>query len=265
MTVNNIARNQMSEAMMRVASGQRVNSARDDAAGAAIIEEMTAQVRGLDQGTRNTLDMQALVNTAEGGLDSVSGSLQRVRELSIQAANDTTSPAQREMINAEIQQLADHIGDQVNNVQFNTMNLLDGSREGFHTASGPDGQGMTVRIDDMTSIAQAVADINVTGRFDHAQVLDRIDSAIRDVAGARATLGAQANRLDYTASANTITSINLADARSRIADADIPREMAAVNQERVINEMQVLLQRQRQDDTERETEVVRPPGAAGVQ
>ena len=261
MTVNNIARNQMSEAMMRVASGQRVNSARDDAAGAAIIEEMTAQVRGLDQGTRNTLDMQALVNTAEGGLASVNDSLQRVRELSIQAANDTVSPGQREMINVEIQQLANHIADAVNNTQFNNMNLLDGTREGFHTASGADGQGMTVRIDDMTSVARAVADFNVTGRFDVAQ----IDAAMRDVTDARARLGAQSNRLDYTASANTITSINLADARSRIGDADIAREMANVHQERVINEMQVLLQRQRQDDAEREAETVRPPGVAGVQ
>ena len=261
MTVNNIARNQMSEAMMRVASGQRVNSARDDAAGAAIIEEMTAQVRGLDQGTRNTLDMQALVNTAEGGLQSVNDSLQRVRELAIQAANDTVSPAQREMIQQEIHQLADHIGAQVNNTQFNTINLLDGTRQEFHTASGPDGQGMTVRIDDMTSVARAVADFNVTGRFD----IEQIDAAMREVTDARATLGAQFNRLEYTASANTITSINLADARSRIADADIAREMATVSQERVINEMQVLLQRQRQDDAQRETEVVRPPGAAGVQ
>ena len=261
MTVNNIARNQMSEAMMRVASGQRVNSARDDAAGAAIIEEMTAQVRGLEQGTRNTLDMQALVNTAEGGLDSINDSLQRVRELSIQAANDTVSPAQREMINTEIQQLADHIGAQVNNTQFNTMNLLDGSREGFHTASGPDGAGMTVRIADMSSIAQAVADFNVTGSFD----VGRVDAAMREVNDARANLGAQSNRLDYTASANSITSINLADARSRIADADIAREMMRVSQERVINDVQVLLQRTEQDNVQRENERIQAPGAAGVQ
>ena len=260
MTVNNIARNQMSEAMMRVASGQRVNSARDDAAGAAIIEEMTAQVRGLEQGTRNALDMQALVNTAEGGLQSINDSLQRVRELAVQAANDTISPQQREMINTEIQQLADQIQNQVNNVEFNTINLLDGSRDGLHAATGPDGQGMTVTMPDMTGVAQAVADFNVGSRD-----FEPIDAVMRDVTDARATLGAQSNRLDYTVSANTLTSLNLADARSRIQDADIAREMATVNQERVINEMQVLLQRQRQDDAEREVEVVRPPGVAGVQ
>ena len=261
MTVNNIARNQMSEAMMRVASGQRVNSARDDAAGAAIIEEMTAQVRGLEQGTRNALDMQALVNTAEGGLDTVNDSLQRVRELSIQAANDTVSPAQREMINVEIQQLADHIGQAVNNVQFNNINLLDGSRDTLHAATGPDGQGMQVTMPDMTSVAQAVADFNVTGTFDVSQ----IDAAMREVNDARATLGAQSNRLDHTVNANTLTAINLADARSRIADADMAREMMRVNQERVMNDMQVMLQRQEQDRAQRENEVVQAPGVAGVQ
>ena len=262
MTINNIARNQMSEAMMRVASGQRINSARDDAAGLAIVESMTAQVRGLDQGTRNTLDMQALVNTAEGGLDTVNDALQRVRELSIQAANDTNSPQQREMINREIQQLADHIGAQVNNTQFNNINLLGGSRpEGFHTASGADGTGMTVRIDDMTSVAQAIANFNVTGSFDVREV----DDALRQVTDARANLGAASNRMDYTARANSITSINLADARSRIADADIAREMARVNQERVINEMQVILQRQEQDNVQQEAERVAAPGLAGVQ
>ena len=261
MTINNIARNQMSEAMMRVASGQRINSARDDAAGLAIVESMTAEIRGLDQGTRNTLDMQALVNTAEGGLDSVNDALQRVRELSIQAANDTYSPQQREIINREIQQLADHIGAQVNNTEFNTINLLDGSREGFHTASGADGTGMTVRIDDMRSVAQAVANFNVTGQFD---VRD-IDNAIREVTDARANLGAQSNRLEFTANANNITSINLADARSRIADADIAREMSRVNQEQVLNQMQVLLQRQEQDNTRQEAERVAAPGVAGVQ
>ena len=261
MTVNNIARNQMSEAMMRVASGQRINSARDDAAGMAIVESMTAEIRGLDQGTRNTLDMQALVNTAEGGLGTVNDALQRVRELSIQAANDLNTPQQREMINREIQQLADHIGAQVNNVQFNNINLLDGSREGFHTASGADGTGMTVRIDDMTNVVQAVANYNVTGSFD----VREIDDAIRQVTDARANLGAMSNRMEHTVNANNITSINLADARSRIADADIAREVARVNQEQVVNEMQVMLQRQEQDNVQQEAQRVAAPGVAGVQ
>jgi len=90
MTINNIARNQMSPAMMRLASGNRINSAADDAAGLAITMNMTSQIRGLDQGTRNTADMQAMINTAEGGLATIADSAQRIRELSVQVNGRST-------------------------------------------------------------------------------------------------------------------------------------------------------------------------------
>jgi flagellin len=203
MTIQRIAQNQMSPAMMRVASGQRINSAADDAAGLAIVENMTSQIRGLDQGTRNTLDMQGLVATAEGGLDTISDSLNRIRELSVQSLNGTLSDSNREMIQAEISQLAGGIQSQISGgVQFNGMNLLDGSAQGgLHTASGADGSGSTLVINDMSSIAQAVTDFNVTGySFDVNQAGDavsraafdfsEIDDAIAAVSGERANLGA---------------------------------------------------------------------------
>ena len=260
MTVNNIARNQMSESMMRVASGQRINSAADDAAGLAIMEEMTSQVRGLDQGTRNTQDMQALARTAEGGLDTIGDSLQRIRELSVQAANDTNSPASRQMIQQEINQLADHIQTTVGNAQFNNINLLDGSVQDFNTASGPDGTGMTVNINDMSSLASAIAEFNVTGSFN----INDIDAALNEVNSERANLGAMQNRMDYTVNANNLMSLNMADARSRVGDADIAREMMAVQQERVINEMQVILQQQQQQRAEEEGQRVISPGGANM-
>lgn len=260
MTVQNIAQGQMSGAMMRVASGMRVNSARDDAAGLAIMETMTAQVRGLDQGTRNTRDMQALANTAEGGLATVSDSLQRVRELSVQAANDTATPRQREIINQEIQQLAEGIEAAVGNTQYNGMNLLDGGGQGLHLASNADGTGMTVNVADMSGIAQAIANYNVTGSFDIGQV----DAALDQVSDARASLGAYSNRMDYTARSNDISSVNLQDARSRVGDANMALEMMNVNQESVINQMQILLQRQNQDNAQQQSQLLRSPGAAGV-
>jgi flagellin len=246
MTVNNIARNQMSESMMRVASGNRINSAADDAAGLAIVEGMEAQIRGLDQGTRNTMDMQALVNTAEGGLDTVSDSLNRIRELSVQAANGTLSPTNREAIQMEITSLTDGIQAAVEGVQFNGMNLLDGSVQNFNTASAPDGTGAQVSINDMSDIAQAMTAIAQNGSFD----LNAIDAASAQVVGERAPLGALSNRMDYTASTNTVSSLNLIDARSRIADADIANEMRAVETERVMNEIQILMQRNVQDREE---------------
>jgi len=252
MTVNNIARNQMEPAMQRLASGNRINSARDDAAGAAIVETMTAQLRGIDQGTSNTMDMQALAITAEGGMDTISDSLNRIRELSVQAMNDTNTPANREMIQSEISQLADQIQSAVGNVEFNTIPVLDGSAEGLNTAASANGSGPTVNIRDMSSLAQAITQYNVTGSFN----LEDIDQAMNEVSGQRAETGATINRLDYTANANTITSLNMADSRSRINDADIAAETASLNQQRVIDEAQILMQAQEQRREERQGRAV---------
>ena len=254
MTINNIARNQMSPAMQRLASGNRVNSAADDAAGAAIIEQLTAQLQGLDQGIANTMDMQALAMTAEGGLDGISDSLNRIRELSVQAANGTNTDLTRSIIQTEITQLADQIQSAVSNTEFNTRSLLDGGAQNLNTASGPDGTGATVSINDMSSLAQAVANFNVTGSFN----INDIDSAINEVSGQRAELGAMMNRMDFTANANSVASLNMADARSRIADADIAAEMAALNEDRVINEMEILMQQQEQQRVEEQNEMLAP-------
>jgi len=282
MTLNNIATNQMSPAMMRVASGNRINSAADDAAGLAIVENMTSQIRGLDQGTRNTQDMQALIRTAEGGLEGIGDNLNRIRELSLQAANGTLNESQRNMIQQEIGQLANEIQSTIGRVEFNGQTLLNQGAD-LHTASSADGTGATVRLNDMTALAQAVADFNVVGLTGGGQTppasgangfasphlsagmdldLDVIDRAIQEVNTERANLGAMHNRMDSTIASNNISSENLSDARSRIRDADIALEMMAVNQERVINEMQILVQRQEQDRNEEEGRAML--GAAGV-
>ena len=257
MTVNNIAQNQMSPAMMRLASGNRINSAADDAAGLAISEDMLAQIRGLDQSTRNTADMQALINTAEGGLETVGDSAQRIRELSVQAQNGILTDDQRAMIQDEIGQLAQGIQAAVNGTEFNTMSLLDGSVTDANTASSPSGTGATFSINDMSGIAQAMTAIAEDGSFD----LSAIDSALTQVAGERANLGTLSNRMEYTMSANSVSSLNLADARSRIADADMAREMMELEQDRVINEMQVMLQQQEQENVETSAQRVMATGA----
>ena len=256
MTVNDIARNQMSNAMMKLSSGKRINSAADDAAGLAITENMTSQIRGLDQGERNTNDMQALIQTAEGGLDGVADSLNRIRELSVQGLNGTYTQSQRDMINNEINQLAENIQSQVKDLQYNTMNLLDGTVTDANTASSPDGTGAVFSINDMSSIAQAMTAIAKDGSFD----LAKIDAAISQVSEERANLGALSNRMDYTARANSLSSLNLADSRSRIADADMAKEMMRLNQDRMLNEMQVLLQRNAKDDEEKKSQHILTTG-----
>jgi len=258
MTVNNMVRNEMSQSMARIASGNRINSAKDDAAGLAIVEQMTSQIRGTDQGTRNTQDMQALIKTAEGGLDNVSDSLNRIRELSIQALNDTNTPANREMIQQEISQLADGIQASVGNTQFNGMNLLYGTVTNANTASSANGTGAQVTINNMSGVARAMTEYNVTGAFD----LNRVDSALNEVNSNRANLGAMSNRMDSTVSANNVMSLNMSDARSRIQDADIAKEMMSLQQSRILEEAQVQMQRQQQQrDEEQNTRILAPGGA----
>ena len=250
MTINNIARNEMSPAMTRIASGRRINTAADDAAGLAIVETMTAQIRGLDQGTRNTMDMQALTRTAEGGLEGIADGLNRIRELSVQAMNDTNTPENREMIQQEMYQLATEISDSVSRVQFNTREVLNSDAE-LHTASSADGSGATVNISNMTSLAQAITNFATSGTPGVVD-LDAVDGLLNEVNAERANLGALQNRFDHTVASNTITSLNMADSRSRIQDADIAREMMAFTQERVIYDMQLLMQQAQQEREERE-------------
>ena len=114
-------------ALQRLSSGLRINSAKDDAAGLAISERMTSQIRGLDQATRNANDGISLVQTAEGAVSGMSDNLQRLRELSLQASNATNSAADRQMIQAEVSQLVTEIDRVASMTEFNGMKLLDGS------------------------------------------------------------------------------------------------------------------------------------------
>lgn len=224
--------------MLRVASGQRINSAADDAAGLSIANKMDTQIRGYEQGINNTRDMQNLTHVAEGGLASIGDALGRIRDLSLQAANGTNSQFDREIIQKEITHLADHIQHVVQNTQFNTINLLDGSFQNANTASNPDGTGVKVNIADMGELAKAIANFNVTGQFN----IGDLDEAMAQVNSERANLGALSNRFDFVVENNSRTAINLAEARSRIMDADIAKEMMNVRKEETLNQIQILMQ-----------------------
>jgi flagellin len=243
MTINNIARSQMDSAMLRLTTGQRINSAADDAAGLSIANKMDTQIRGYEQGTANTRDMQNLVNVAEGGLATIGSALGRIRELSVQAANGTNTPDDRGRIQNEISQLADHIQSTVENTQFNTINLLDGTFKNQNTASNPDGTGARVSINDMSGLAQAISNFNVTGEFN----ITDIDNALAQVNNERSNLGAMSNRFDYTVENNENAVRNLTQARSRIMDADIAREMMNFTQGQVLSQMQILMQQHEQN------------------
>ena len=229
LSINNTQNNRPAQ---RLASGRRINSAADDAAGLAISEGLQALIRGLEQGTRNSGDMQSLLTTAEGGMGGITDSLQRVRELGLQAQNSILTPDNRALLQQEVDQILNHIDRTATSTQFNTRNLLDGTAQDLHTASYGDGSGMSVSIGSFTTQSLGVDGFDVTGDFD----LRVIDEALSQVSGARANIGAATNRLDFTMQTTSITAENLSAANSRIADADMGRESISFNINRVLEQ-----------------------------
>jgi len=250
MTITRMTMNRLDEAMIRIATGNRINSASDDAAGLAISEHIGARVRSLAQATDNVHDMQNLTAVAEGGLSSITDNLQRIRELALQASNSIFTERDRGHIQLEIDQRMDQIDQVAQNTQFNRQNLLDGSFVNQHTAADADAAGPALTIRNMSAdillgIGQPPFDVT-DGNID----LERIDNALALVNAERAYLGAMSNRFDYTIASNQIANLNQAAARSRIADADMALAAMQRDRERVIMQYQLLAQRQERDQEE---------------
>ena len=148
------SQNSLATSMQRLSSGLRINSAKDDAAGLAISERMTTQVRGLNQAVRNANDGVSLAQTAEGALSSIGNNLQRIRELAVQSRNATNSTDDRAALQKEVTQLKGEIGRVAKQTAFNGTNLLDGSftAQSFQVGAN---QGQTINI---ASIANANID-----------------------------------------------------------------------------------------------------------
>lgn len=256
MTISSIANNQLQKVMTRLSSGQRINSAADDAAGLGIMEKMESQIRGLEQGTRNTLDMQSLVNTAEGGLSTINDSLQRIRELTLQAGSGIMNDDDRANIQREIDQLTDHINSTASNTEFNGKKLLDGSFNDANTASDAAGRGPDVSIGNMDSsiLLQDGTGSGLEGLVGSSNIQDtidtnlrRIDNAMAAVTSQRTYLGAMSNRFDYTVASNQITNLNQAAARSRIRDQDMALGAMQLSKENVIKQYQLQAQKRQQE------------------
>ncbi|WP_018864456.1 flagellin [Thioalkalivibrio sp. ARh3] len=152
----------LSQSLERLSSGLRINSAKDDAAGLAISERFTTQINGLDQAVRNSNDGISLAQTAEGALDTVSDSLQRARELAVQAANDSNSASDRQALNDEVQQLMDEVGRIANNTEFNGQNILDGSAEDLFFQVGAN-QGQMTSVENVDARTTQLGSQEVVG------------------------------------------------------------------------------------------------------
>lgn len=226
--------------LRNLSTGYKINSASDDAAGLAISEKMLSQINGYDRGTQNAEDGQSMINTAEGGLSGINESLQRIRELAVQASNGIYSQDERAMMQQEVEQLKMSITDQSKGTQFNTKKLLDGSNTSINLATNPQGTGMTMQMVDVTLEKLGIADFDLTKDFD----INDIDSAINKVSSARSNLGATSNRLDYTINYNLNANENLTAARSRIIDTDFVKEITDFKTKQILEQYSYFAQTQ---------------------
>jgi flagellin len=222
-----------SKSAEKLSSGLRINRAGDDAAGLSISEKLRAQVRGLNQAVRNAQDGISLIQTAEGALNEVHSILQRMRELAVQAANDTLTTEDRQAIAQELVSLRNELDRIAQQTQFNGQNLLDGtfSAKLFHIGANQN-QTIMVTINNVNStviggnLSNLVDTFNTTPNQANAEALiTGVDQAIKDVSGVRSGLGAVQNRLEHTIANLSVASENLTAAESRIRDTDMAAEM----------------------------------------
>ena len=241
------SQNALSTSLQRLSSGLRINSAKDDAAGLAISDRMTSQINGLNQAARNANDGISLAQTADGALAQVSNSLQRMRELAVQARNSTNSSSDKDSLNKEFGQLQAEITRVLGGTAFNGKKILgaDATTLNFQVGAGTTTDDtVSIKTVDMTKDTTMTAVTNTgTAVIDSSAtsgaigtVIDNIDKAIDDVNDTRATFGATESRFDSIISNLQSSVENQTAARSRIMDADFAAETANMSRANVLQQ-----------------------------
>ena len=266
--------NSLTTTYQRLSSGMRINSAKDDAAGLQIADRLTSQINGLNQGNRNASDGIALAQTVESGMDEISGMLQKIRTLAVQASNGTNTAEDKAALSKEASALANEITRIANQTTFAGKQILVGQQENTNTifskadannkskagtmtlqVGSNKGDTISFTIENMKfSVVGKRADNNfATGndklvnvangtlafqfsKIDPSEAISLMDKMIADVDGQRANLGAIQNRLESSIRNQSNVAANEADARSRIRDADFAEESANLSQQSIIQQ-----------------------------
>jgi flagellin len=236
----------LGKSMEKLSSGYRINKAGDDAAGLALSEKLRSQIRGSQKASDNVQDGINVLNIADGALQSVTNSLQRMRELAVQAGNDTYNSAQRSSMKAEFDQLASGINQIATSTQFNGVKLLNGTATALRIQIGANATSGVDTLD--LGAAGAFAGVTSSGLgltgtsigFDsNAKALTTIsalDDAIDTVNSQRGTIGAISNRLETTAT-NLATNVeNTSASESRIRNVDVAAESAKMSQYQILQQ-----------------------------
>jgi len=241
MTVNSRS---MSKVMEQLSTGKRINGAADDAAGLAISEKMTAQIRGLNQAVRNANDGISMIQVAEGATVEVTNMLQRMRELAVQGLNDTNALVDTNAIKTEYQQLGKEIQRISNNTEWNTKKISDGSTSSaVYQVGANSSQTITIAFSDikalsgMTAVMSAASAASAGSVADFAgTTLSNLDTAINAIGTYRSTLGATINRLNYAADNLQNVSTNTSASRSRIQDTDYAQATTELARTQIIQQ-----------------------------
>ena len=247
----------------KLSSGFKINRAGDNAAGLTISEKMRAQIRGLEQASTNAQDGISLIQTAEGALNETQSILQRMRELAVQASNDTNVSADRAAISKELNALIDEVDRIAKDTEFNKMKLLNGSLEKDYSGSSDyedvgltgnelnlqvganEGQNISLEIKSMRAGKLGLSKItvpitdpnNVVGSHEKAtEYITTIQGALDQVSEARSDLGALQNRLEHTIANADNTAENLQAAESRIRDVDMAKEMVKFAKDTILQQ-----------------------------
>lgn len=245
--------NDLSKSLEKLSSGLRINRAADDAAGLSISEGLRSQVNGMNVAARNAQDGIAVIQTAEGALTEVHSILQRMRDLAVQAGNDSNNAESRTAIKTEIDGLASELNRIGANTEFNGINLMDGSSKSFQIGANGNEAGANVSnviTVDLTNLATALdgvatlestgadltATITVDTQANAALAIEAIDTAIGNISTSRAELGAKQNRFESAINSLNVSRENLQAAESRIRDVDMAAEMVNFTRSNILSQ-----------------------------
>lgn len=239
-----ITNSNLAKSSEKLASGYRVNRAADDAAGLSISEKMRGQIRGLNQASSNAQDGVSLIQTAEGALNEIHSVIQRMRELTVQASNDTYVSTDRKAIAKELSALTQEIDRIASQTEFNTMKLLDGSFTGKGLQVGANAsQIIKFSISKMTAAGLGITTSTIAGVVSTATsysdvtgLISVVNKALSKVSLQRSALGALQNRLEHTIANADNMAENLQSSESKIRDVNMADEMVAYSSRSILQQ-----------------------------
>ncbi|MBQ7676652.1 MAG: flagellin [Lachnospiraceae bacterium] len=243
MSISHISNTNLSNAYRNMSSGKRINSAADDAAGLAQAERMEAQQRSMKAGANNVASAQDASKIQDGALGNITDSLQRMRELGVQAQNGLLSQSDRDAIQAEVNQLAQGIGDIAGQTNYNTKNLLDGTGGSMQISMGQGGD-TELTTNDATLSGLGLTNLDVSS----ASFLDDIDGVLEKLDGMRASGGAQFNGFEHAYNNLNVGRTNTVASYSRKVDQDMGAGMTEIKKQQSLQQYQMKLKKNMMDN-----------------